>query len=429
MHFTYVALQNFSVFSKARFDFQPNQVNWLAGANGSGKTQLIGAMLAVLVGRPAIDIEKGGTGPTVVELGIKDAGLLEIAKLEVHETTSGRVEVENSAGPLSVAILAELSRPDGQRLIFSEEDQPDFGGDVGETLAALPATIRSRPDFERFVHLRGSANYGISRGEGMLLALAIQCAIRLRATTKIPLIVDTWALDWSDQAMAIAVALVEELARVAQVIVVAPLGHAPGGTIRLVEGDRSANSLARFKGRYAPNRPRLRPLAAAKWVRGSKFNGQENRECEFKEVKGSNPVGAIKNKVDEYVVAFLNAGRPLEGAIFWGITDSDQTIVGVPLTGRDCDELRQQVTQKLLQISPPVAPTRYRLDLHPVTDRGAAVKDLYVVEVRVPSVRRTLLFATGGYEVFVKTDAGKKKLTPLELQYELLERLGVEPEF
>jgi len=429
MHFTYVALQHFSVFPSARFEFQPNKVNWLVGANGSGKTQLIGAMLAALIGRPAIDVEKGGAGPSVVELGIEDAGQLEIARLEVRESASGRVDVDKSAGPLSLAIIAELSRPDGQRLIFNEDEKPEFAGDVGELLATLPETIRIRPDFERFTRMRGAADYGHSRGEGMLLALAIQCAIRLRATTKIPLIVDKWTLDWSTGAMSIADALMEELARHAQVIMVAPLGHAPGGTTRLIDGDRSAKSLTWFKRRYAPSRPRLRPLAAAKWVRGSKFHGQENRECEFKEIKGSNPVGAIKNTVDEYVVAFLNAGRPLEGAIFWGITDADQTIVGVRLTGSECDELRQLVTQKLLQISPPVAPTRYRLDLHPVGDQGMAAADLYVVEVRVPAVRRTLLFATGGNEVFVKTDAGKRKLTPLELQHELLERLGIEPEF
>ena len=55
--------------------------------------------------------------------------------------------------------------------------------------------------------------------------------------------------------------------------------------------------------------------------------------------------------------------------------------------------------------------------------------DTYVVEVRVPSVRRTLLFATGRQEVYVKTDAGKRKLTVVEIQQELIKRFGLDPDF
>ncbi|CBJ43733.1 protein of unknown function [Ralstonia solanacearum CFBP2957] len=58
---------------------------------------------------------------------------------------------------------------------------------------------------------------------------------------------------------------------------------------------------------------------------------------------------------------------------------------------------------------------------------GLATRDASVVEVRVPSVRRTLLFATGSQEAYVKTDAGKRKLSVFELQQELIQRLGVDP--
>ena len=46
-----------------------------------------------------------------------------------------------------------------------------------------------------------------------------------------------------------------------------------------------------------------------------------------------------------------------------------------------------------------------------------------------PQVRRTLLFSTGSQEIYVKTDAEKRKLSALEIQQELLRRVGVEPSF
>ncbi|MBB3121774.1 AlbA family DNA-binding domain-containing protein [Pseudoduganella violacea] len=142
---------------------------------------------------------------------------------------------------------------------------------------------------------------------------------------------------------------------------------------------------------------------------------------------GGNPLGAIKGIVDQYVVAFMNAGIAQEDAIFLGIRDSDRSIVGVQLQPQDCDELRRIVTERLHQIVPPIAPTSYRIELHPVSNGFAPIDDLFVVEVRVPSVRRTLLFATGGQEVYVKTDAGKRKLSAIELQQELIQRLGIDP--
>jgi predicted nucleic acid-binding protein len=65
----------------------------------------------------------------------------------------------------------------------------------------------------------------------------------------------------------------------------------------------------------------------------------------------------------------------------------------------------------------------------PVSDGRKNVRDLYVVEIRIPAARRTLLFATGSQEVYVKTDAGKKKLSAFEIQQELLRRLSIEPPF
>ena len=41
-------------------------------------------------------------------------------------------------------------------------------------------------------------------------------------------------------------------------------------------------------------------------------------------------------------------------------------------------------------------------------------------------MQRSILFATGGGEVFIKTDAGKRKLSPMAIQLELARRLKVD---
>jgi hypothetical protein len=104
-------------------------------------------------------------------------------------------------------------------------------------------------------------------------------------------------------------------------------------------------------------------------------------------------------------------------------------VVGVSLSDSECDELRRVVTEKLHQITPAIAPTAYRIELNSISDGSKLISDLYVVEFRVPSSRRTLLYATGSQDVYVKTDAGKKKLNTIEIQQELLRRCGIDAIF
>src|SRR5262245_52485044 len=88
---------------------------------------------------------------------------------------------------------------------------------------------------------------------------------------------------------------------------------------------------------------------------------EETRHCEFKEIKGRNPVDIIKNSADEYVVAFLNSEG---GRIYWGIRDSDRVVVGVKLTSSQRDEIRRVVGEKLAQIQPSISPTAFRINFH-----------------------------------------------------------------
>lgn len=150
---------------------------------------------------------------------------------------------------------------------------------------------------------------------------------------------------------------------------------------------------------------------------------EETLHHEFKEVKGTNPVDTIKNVTDEYVVAFLNSKG---GSIYWGIRDSDRVAVGVVLNSKQRDEVRRVVTQKLTQIQPSITPTAYKIILHRLysDEKGSdPIPNLYIVEVVVPPVYTNTLYFTGSNVAFVKTDAGKKKLTGPELHDEIQRRL------
>src|SRR5687767_9680133 len=102
-------------------------------------------------------------------------------------------------------------------------------------------------------------------------------------------------------------------------------------------------------------------ILKARFVLNEPISEEETRHCEFKEIKGRNPVDTIKNSADEYVVAFLNSEG---GRIYWGIRDSDRVVVGVKLSSSQRDEIRRVVGEKLAQIQPPISPTAYRITFH-----------------------------------------------------------------
>lgn len=429
MYFTQIRLINFGPFSDAQFDFEPKAINWVIGNNASGKTQMAGAMVAAIVGRPALSLTAGGVGPSSVALTLGEGDARETVSLRVTESSRGSPEVSKTTGPLALQTLATMADSDGQRLMIGHIRETDHETlDFDEVGALLPRDLTNHPGWTELK--RSSASYIGSGAQRSAVELIAQIVARRRAQFKLPLIVDEVFWHWPQDERQFLLLLLGEIAHDSQVFLICPHRNdvevGPGAMLHMATTP-SGTSLAAFNSWYEARKPNFQRSRRSKWIRGSQYPTQENRACEFKEVKGSNAVGAIKGVVDQYAVAFLNAGLPQEGAIFWGIRDADRSIVGVELRPQECDELRRIVTERLHQIVPPIAPTAYRIDLHPVSDGSIVIDNLYVVEVRVPSVRRTLLFATGGQEVYVKTDAGKRKLSTLELQQELIQRLGVDP--
>ena len=223
--------------------------------------------------------------------------------------------------------------------------------------------------------------------------------------------------------------ILELIGQQRQVIVAArvPPAHASGRTILLPSRDSSNCGVVGFAYRLGGHLRQQKPPSSRppsfSFSVGDRYQGEETRRLEFKEVKGGRAVGSICKLVDQYVVAFLNSADIL-GTILWGVRDEDRRVVGVHLPSEQRDNLRKRITDKLHNITPTIPPTAYRLELLPVWDRESPKKDLFIVSVTVPRADNILLYSTGGQEIYVKTDAGKKHLSALEIQHEVLSRAG-----
>lgn len=139
---------------------------------------------------------------------------------------------------------------------------------------------------------------------------------------------------------------------------------------------------------------------------------EEDRTTEFKLVTGGNPASSISTVAERYAVAFLNSEG---GNIYWGIRD-DRTVIGVPLTSGQRDQVRQAVNSRLTTIRPQILPDAFRLTFYPVADPPDGT-ERSVVELKVPSLRhRDLLFSTGNEEVHVRVDGVCRKLSMVQVQ-------------
>lgn len=159
------------------------------------------------------------------------------------------------------------------------------------------------------------------------------------------------------------------------------------------------------------------------FILGQPVEFEESLTCEFKEVRGGNPVKTIGNSVDEYAVAFLNARG---GSIYWGVRDSDRVVIGLELPDSKRDELRQVIGQKVAAIAPPIPPDAITLPFHPVLSVDAhntQATNLFVVEVSVQAPDKPGLYLTGSGEAYKKTLGGKMKLSGSELIASLFAQL------
>ncbi|MBC3871927.1 AAA family ATPase [Undibacterium oligocarboniphilum] len=341
MHITKVSLQNFGPFADSNFQFSGNKINIVTGNNASGKTQLCGAIIAAIVGRSAIHIAEQGIGPSLASATLVSGTSEEETILRV--SNDSRIEVTHTPSPLAINVLAAINDFNSPLFLITKDlhTRRLAKFDLRSDTQHLPDNIKSH---ELWSNLRNivlaNPNMG-SGGEQMIAALLRELVVRKKSGLALPLLIDEFELSRDDGVRDFTMEILTEIAKLSQVILFShqkDLLPQQINRIELFRPDHHIRSLAGYNYQlFSPRnivRTRSDPL---KLIKGAKFPYHENRGCELKEVKGSNPLSSIKALVDQYAVAFLNAGVPQKGSIFWGVRDEDRRIVGVTLTESECE--------------------------------------------------------------------------------------------
>lgn len=156
-------------------------------------------------------------------------------------------------------------------------------------------------------------------------------------------------------------------------------------------------------------------------------NEEENRNIEFKEVKGNNPCESIISNAEIYIIAYLNSWETGYGVIKWGISDVGR-IKGVKLLKEDRDNIRKKLTERISQVKPYLSQDLVHISFEGIIDDSDLrdlIPEVYIVEIAIEAIKKEELFSTSKGEVYIKTEGGKIKLTSYDIQQELRRRMGL----
>jgi len=441
-----ITISNFGPFKTFEMNFNKG-MTMISGKNGSGKTQLLGAIAAVFYGRDSIKVSNTSTNDDMhVSLKFKLPG----SQVEVIRSyLNGRFYFENYTRNVSSNRLSHLKNIDigiyepifisyKNNLVEFDIDlvkkhlvQLELESDVMHFLLEI---------IKRVEKSKVKNAYRIySGGERYILELLGHLTIALEDKRKLMLI-DEFGGGLDSYSFSILLRLLDSISREIQIILVVSNYYVQSlqmekKAIELlnVTNYSNGNELGfeyDFFDSFSFSREKLLGSSRAinkivQYVINSKVEFEENIDMEFKEVKGINSIDSILSTVDQYVVAYLNVGMDMIGKILWGISD-ERTVMGVKLEYSERDKLRRDVVNKLSQISPPIPSQVYSISLVEVYDENMnIIEDKYIVEVTVHPYSSGYFFSTGKDEVYIKTDGGKKKLKTHEIQIELKARMQI----
>ena len=133
MYFDTLELENFGPFSKYKVSFSPNGINLITGANGSGKTQLVGGIIFSLLGRKVIDIVPNGKIPSEVSLSICDGQQVENIKSHYSGGNKRTVQITRKTSQpnshdftMSDYLRLMLQGRDSAQLLLSDNQRLDI---------------------------------------------------------------------------------------------------------------------------------------------------------------------------------------------------------------------------------------------------------------------------------------------------------------
>jgi len=462
MFFDTLEINNFGPFSKFKTQFNPTGITVISGPAGTGKTQLVGSILFSLFGMKCIKYVPNSKKPCSVILTIGEKNYLEVIQTKV------KLEDSRNKGNVPSFNRKILHYPDVKKIYLDRIILESFFNinSPNVLISGISRSDQLKPldiqnlrfikeavnndleiskfwaEFENRIKVLCNENDYItfesfSQGGIEIFKYVQETVKRKNSDFSFPLIIDNNLQMFDYNGLRFACKLISDIAQRDQVII---LTSNADNIIKFLQSDIKKhiqlNPMANItsNGSYSYYsikgfRKIQRSISLdnkekrKRFILGEAVSIEENRFCEFKEIKGKNPISSIIGVADHYVVAFLNSRDSLAGSIYWGIKDENATVIGVTLNLEQRDKLRRVITEKLCQIQPPIAPTAYRVELHQVYDKNnKKISDLYIVEIVVPPEISNYLYSNSKDEVYVKTDGGKKKLTSLEIQKETLKR-------
>jgi hypothetical protein len=432
--FKNVEIENFGPISHKQIEFSKG-VNLIKGFNASGKTQAIGTLIFSILGKSVVNLNFNTDLTSKIKLQLSDEYSIQNITSKI-DYDNGKKRVIQNVNPEDSKLQSILKES------LVDYDIPCIYFDSFHVLNKI--TNRNFKEFEsRFPSLTSSGSWQnlikysentngvLSEGANYLLKLLSFYLEHQKSILKLPLILDNWHMLMDSDSREILYTLLFELGKTHQIIYTG---------FELPDEKFLNNSEFKYTEMHLEKERQISPInfnynlptrRKAKKKRkdenrfylGKKFESDENLNIEFKEVKGKNPKSSIKSIADQYIVAYLNSIDNKVGRIYWGVKDENKEIVGVEFSQADRDDIRKTLSELFLSIKPEITPSSFSIVFHQVYKNDKSINDLYLLEIVIPPIHSKYLYSTSKGEVYIKTDAGKKKLSIMQIQLELEQRI------
>lgn len=432
--FKNIEIENFGPIRHKQIEFSKG-INLIKGFNASGKTQALGTLIFSILGKSVVNLNFNTELTSRLSLQLSDEDSIQniISEVDYFDSKKRVTQTVTPEGSKLRSILKES---------LVDHDIPSIYFDNFQVLDKI--TNRNINEFEnRFPELANSNSWknivqytentkGVfSESAKYLLKLLSFYLEHQKSILKLPLIVDNWHMLMDSGSREFMYTLLFELGKTHQVIYTG---------FELPDEKFLNNSDFKFIEMHREKEMQISPInfnynlpvwrktkekrkEDNRFYLGEKFESDENLNIEFKEVKGKNPKSSIKSIADQYIVAYLNSVDNKVGRIYWGVKDEDKEIVGVSFSQSDRDDIRKTLSELFLSIKPEITPSSFSIFFHPIYRKNSSVTDLYLLEIVVPPIHSKYLYSTSKGEVYMKTDAGKKKLSIMQVQLELEQRI------
>ena len=432
-----IEISNFGIFQNKEISFSTEEINIIQGTNGSGKTMLLTLLYSIFQDDEKLEyVSEGETAHIILKLK------------ENEETICIEKNYKNSGIEIIVSSIAEMKKITSLNFnsiyIFSGEflDYDYVFNSVMITNAKdLLRKVGCEDNKIYELHIDNERKFRYISG-GLQFAIRFLNMLHYIPTNSI-LLIDSPFSKLDSNMTNLLLTVMKKLSNV-QIILTANIvkGEMLQGnkiylernsdyrlhnyfryTSKTIFSNDMKNLIHTLGNKNMLELKKQEPeIQIVKYVLDTEVEDTENRNTEYKEVKGNSPCNSIVDVSEIYINAFLNSRVTGLGILKWGITD-DGIVKGVLLSKKDRDIIDRQLSERLGQMKPYVSADILEIIYENIMDGQTIAKDLYVMEIIVKPWTSNILFSTSKGDVYIKTEGGKQKLDAQGIQNELKSRL------